>query len=105
MNPSAIEDRNNTIPVLQSFCCQPAINESHSVLESIGLDLSYKSCILITNGCCLFSSLLGIGGALYQLKPKQLQRRMLPRELNAFLRQNYIICRLALADFLVSIGE
>jgi hypothetical protein len=52
------------------------------------------------------SSLLGMGGAVYQLWPKK--SRVPPRgrrEIAAFKRQNSIICFLAFADFLAAFGE
>ena len=106
MNPSVIEDRNNTMPVLQSFCCQPVINKSVNVFESLGIDgISYDACIIIIISCCLISSILGICGSTYQLYPKSIKCRLSRHQLDALLRQNFIICRLALADFLVSIGK
>ena len=60
--------------------------------------------ISVYNVTCFIASLLGICGAVYQLFPKKLKRRMPSNELSHFKRQNYIICCLASADLLVLLG-
>ena len=97
MNPSVYEDSNMTMPVLQSFCCQPAVNATI-------FGISYEKFIIGYCISALITSFIGICGALYQLYPKKRRYRLLSQEYDAFMRQNYIICWLAVSDLLVTIG-
>ncbi|KAK2154468.1 hypothetical protein LSH36_268g00026 [Paralvinella palmiformis] len=89
-------------PRLQSFCCMSAnISEYNTqanlALQSVGFS-TY-------NVLCIVSSSLSIIGATYQLWPKAAWS--LPqgrRESAAYLRQNCIICCLAIADLFASTG-
>jgi len=57
------------------------------------------------NVICIVSSLMSICGALYQLTPRLPRRPPRGRtELESMLRQNVIICLLAISDLLASVG-
>jgi len=88
-------------PMLETFCCMNFRTNDSIFADEHGylvISISY-------NVLCIISSVMSICGASYQLIPR-LPRRP-PRghvELESMLRQNVIICWLAIADLLASLG-
>jgi len=65
----------------------------------------YHSINISYNVLCIVSSVMSICGAVYQLTPRSPKRPPRGRtELESLLRQNVIICYLAIADLLASFG-
>lgn len=90
-------------PVLESFCCMRFMHNDSCTND--GYSQEYDSINKSYNALCIMSSVMSICSAVYQLTPR-LPRRP-PRghiELESMLRQNVIICILAIADLLASVG-
>ena len=90
-------------PVLESFCCMRFMHNDSCTND--GYSQEHDSINKSYNALCIMSSVMSICGAVYQLTPR-LPRRP-PRghiELESMLRQNVIICILAIADLLASVG-
>jgi len=108
-------------PTLQSFCCM--VNEtgddeccSPGNITNISLYNSSSDVFEITrpmvityNVLCLFSAILSILGATAQLWPKKTLLTGVPpktvENIENLLRQNSIICWLAIADLMATIGR
>ena len=91
-------------PTLESYCCWLSSNKSYNSSIDDGLSLS-QTVVSLYNSFCIVSSCLSVGGAVFQLWPRT--PRQLPRghrEVEALVRQNTIICWLAFADLLASLG-
>lgn len=100
---------NMASPLLSSFCCEFRENSSlnskchgSSLTEQLHLDQAAMS----YNILCIISSIIGIGGAIYQLKLRlqvgwRSQTFILPEVID---RQSKIIFWLAAADGLASLG-
>lgn len=100
---------NMASPLLSSFCCEFRENSSlgskchgSSLTEQLHLDQAAMS----YNILCIISSIIGIGGAIYQLKLRlhlgwRSQSSILPEVID---RQSKIIFWLAAADGLASLG-
>ncbi len=89
-------------PSLQSMCCL-FLNESQIQNKSDNID--WQTVIYTYDVLCVISSSLSICGATYQLIPRS--PKTIPRtkkEVESFIRQNIVICWLAVADLLASIG-
>lgn len=91
-------------PKLESFCCMrfdhndTCTNSTYEQYDLRSINISY-------NVLCIVSSLMSICGAAYQLTPRLPRRPPRSRtELESMLRQNVIICVLAVADLLASLG-
>jgi len=85
-------------PKLQSFCCM--FNVCTPALE-----VEFGKAITAYNCLCLISASLGFFGAVFQLWPRTPGN--LPRgrkELKSFMRQNYLITWLSLADLCAVLG-
>ena len=68
-------------------------------------EYDYRSINVSYNVLCIISSVMSICGASYQLIPRRPRRPPRGRtELESMLRQNVIICWLAIADLLASLG-
>ena len=73
--------------------------------ESFADEYDLRSINISYNVLCIISSVMSICGASYQLIPRQPRRPPRGRtELESMLRQNVIICWLAIADLLASLG-
>ena len=95
-------------PVLESFCCMwntSGFNVSeNSTFEPF--EFRYNGFIVSYNTLCIASSALSVCGAVYQLVPRQPSFHTTAwSQLSSVIRQNTIICWLALADLLASIGK
>ena len=91
-------------PSLESFCCMrfehndTCSNNTFQLYDLKSINISY-------NVLCIVSSVMSICGASYQLTPRLPRRPPRSRsELESMLRQNVIICLLAIADLLASVG-
>lgn|SRR6218665_1575929 len=95
-------------PLLSSFCCEFRENstgsgncQGSSVTEQLHLDQAAESYHIL----CIISSIIGIGGAIYQLKLRLQvgwsRSSSLPEVID---RQSKIIFWLAAADGLASLG-
>ena len=90
-------------PALESFCC---LDNHDRNTTSHRDEVFTKQSMEAYNIICIFCGSLGILGSLYQLFPRK--PNGLPHTRRAFqlyLRQNMIICLLALSDLLASIGK
>ncbi|ELU04074.1 hypothetical protein CAPTEDRAFT_206680 [Capitella teleta] len=98
-------------PALESFCCMFNCTSSNELDVSYEIEPTDKIFGLTKDGLrayniiCIISSLLGIGGATYQLWPRPgLVPSRGQREITTYVRQRSIICYLALADLFAAIG-
>ena len=90
-------------PKLESYCCM-SFNDSY-INDSYGHQFDHRSINISYNSLCIMSSIMSICGACYQLTPRLPRRPPRGRsELESMLRQNVIICWLAIADLLASLG-
>ena len=92
-------------PKLESFCCMRFDSNDNCTNESYADEHDYRSINISYNVLCIISSVMSICGASYQLIPRLPRRAPRGRtELESMLRQNVIICWLAIADLLASLG-
>jgi len=92
-------------PKLESLCCMKFGNNDSCINGSHVQGLDYHSINISYNAVCIMSSIMSICGASYQLIPHTPRRPPRGRaELESMLRQNVIICWLAIADLLASLG-
>jgi len=92
-------------PMLESFCCMRFGDNDSCSNHSYPQPYEYHSVNISYNVLCIISSVMSICGAVYQLTPRLPRRPPRGRtELESLLRQNVIICFLAIADLLASFG-
>lgn len=92
-------------PLLSTFCCE--FNYDHNESDSGYLEPpSYmRSPMLSYNILCIISSVIGIGGAIYQLLARLRMHRSRSSDLPVVIeRQSNVILWLAMADGLASLG-
>jgi len=89
-------------PRLESFCCM-RFDDNDNATDL--LNPEFQSITISYNILCIMSSIMSIIGASYQLTPRSPRRPPRGRtELESMLRQNDIICWLAIADLLATVG-
>jgi len=92
-------------PRLESFCCMGFGRNASCHSYNYADEYDYRSINISYNVLCIISSVMSICGASYQLIPRRPRRPPRGRtELESMLRQNVIICWLAIADLLASLG-
>lgn len=90
---------------LESFCCQIHDINNTSVKTGKESVLGEQS-MMAYNVICVICGALGFMGSVYQLVPRKPDNiPTSPRAFQVYIRQNLIICFLALADMLASLGR
>ena len=96
-------------PALESFCCLLWGNETDDLNYTVNgssVVAPYRAVIVTYNTLCIMSSSLSVCGTIYQLVPKQPSAHLLASsQRNSVIRQNNIICWLAIADLSASFGN